>query len=63
MNTPSYHMHDRIYYVYNYTQICCCRMTMRSWVQVLEIASCINAGKHYVHKTQSGQTISWTLHK
>jgi hypothetical protein len=60
MNTPSYHMRHRIYYMYNYTQICCCLMTMRSRVQVLEIASYINASKHYIHKTQSGQTLPRT---
>jgi hypothetical protein len=36
---------------------------MRSWVQVLETTSCKNAGKGYVHKTQSGQTLPWTLRK
>jgi hypothetical protein len=38
---------------------------MRSWVQVLETASCKNAGKDCVHKSknQSGQTLLWTLCK
>jgi hypothetical protein len=30
---------------------------MRSWVQVLETASCRNARKDCVHKTRSGQTL------
>jgi hypothetical protein len=34
-------------------------MTMRSWVQVLETASCRNARKSCIHKTQNG----WTMHK
>jgi hypothetical protein len=38
-------------------------VTMRSWVQVLEIASYRNEGKDYVHKTQSGRTLPWTLCK
>jgi hypothetical protein len=36
---------------------------MRSWVQVLEMTSCRNAGKGYIHKTQSGRIIPWTLPK
>jgi hypothetical protein len=36
---------------------------MRSWVQVLETASCINAGKGCVHKTESGQILPRTLRK
>jgi hypothetical protein len=36
---------------------------MKSWVQVLETASCKNAGKGYVHKTQSGRTLPYTLRK
>ena len=36
---------------------------MRSWVQVLETASCRNAGKGCVHKTQSGRTLPRTLCK
>jgi hypothetical protein len=38
-------------------------VTLRSCVQVLEITSCINAEKYFVHMTQSGQTLSGTLHK
>jgi hypothetical protein len=38
-------------------------VTMRSWVQVLETATCRNAGKDCVHKTQSGRTLPWTLRK
>jgi hypothetical protein len=30
---------------------------MRSWVQVLETASCINARKGCLHKTQNGRTL------
>jgi hypothetical protein len=33
------------------------------WVQVLEIASCRNAGKCCVYKTQSGRTLPRTLRK
>jgi hypothetical protein len=36
---------------------------MRSCVQVLETASCINAVTCCVHKTQSGQTLPRTLRK
>ena len=36
---------------------------MRSWVQVLETASCRNAGRGCVQKTQSGRTLPWTLRK
>jgi hypothetical protein len=36
---------------------------MRSWVQLLETASCKNARKGCVHKTQSGQTLPQTLRK
>jgi hypothetical protein len=32
-------------------------MTMRSWIQVLETASCINAGEGCVHETQSDRTL------
>jgi hypothetical protein len=34
---------------------------MESWVQVLETASCRNAGKGCVHKAQSGWTLPQTL--
>jgi hypothetical protein len=37
----------------------CCLVTMRSWVEVLETTSCRNAGKDYIHNTQS----DWTLRK
>jgi hypothetical protein len=36
---------------------------MRSWVQVLETASRRNAGKCYVHKSQSDRTLPQTLRK
>jgi hypothetical protein len=36
---------------------------MRSWVQVMETASCRNAGKGCVHKIQSGRTFPRTLRK
>jgi hypothetical protein len=38
-------------------------VTMKSWVQVLETASCRNTRKGCVHKTQSGWTLFQTLHK
>jgi hypothetical protein len=38
-------------------------VTMWSSVHVLETASCRNAGKGCVHKTQSVRTLPWTLHK
>jgi hypothetical protein len=41
----------------------CCLGTMKSWVQVLETASCRNAGKDCIHKTKSGQTLPQTLRK
>jgi hypothetical protein len=34
---------------------------MTSWFQVLETASCRNAGKGHVDNTQSGQTLPWIL--
>jgi hypothetical protein len=36
---------------------------MRSWIQVLETASCRNAWEGCVHQTQSGRTLLGTLHK
>jgi hypothetical protein len=33
------------------------------WVQVLETTSCRNVGKGCVHKTQSAQTLPWSLRK
>jgi hypothetical protein len=39
------------------------KATMRSWVHVLKTASCRNAGKDCVHKTQSGWTFPRTLRK
>lgn len=38
----------------------CCLVTMRPRVQVLETASCRNAGKGCVLKTQSGRTLPRT---
>jgi hypothetical protein len=39
------------------------KIKKNQWVQVLQIAYCRNAGKDCVHKTQSGQTLPWTLCK
>jgi hypothetical protein len=42
---------------------CCCLVTMRSWVHVLETTFCRNAGKGCVHKTQRDRTVPWTRRK
>jgi hypothetical protein len=42
--------------------ISCCIVTMRSWVQVLETASCKNAEKDCGYKTQSGRTLHFWLY-
>jgi hypothetical protein len=38
-------------------------VTMRSWVQMLKTASCINTEKGCIYKTQSGRTIPRTMRK